>query len=56
MLVKGKQKIKEDLDSVDGELRIALSSGLGKNLVTPRLNDFFGPYPILGSEMFTDNL
>lgn len=40
MLNHAKQNIKDDLDTVDGELRIALSSDLGRNLVTPWLDEF----------------
>ena len=39
MLDQAKQKMKDDLDIVDGELRITLSSDLGRNLVTPWLVD-----------------
>ncbi|OAD21816.1 LysR family transcriptional regulator [Candidatus Thiomargarita nelsonii] len=42
---QAKQKIKGDLDIVDGELRIALSSDLGRNLVTPWLDEFMETYP-----------
>jgi DNA-binding transcriptional LysR family regulator len=45
MLDQAKQKIKDDLDIVDGELRIALSSDLGRNLVTPWLDEFMDSYP-----------
>ena len=45
MLDQAKHNIKEDLDSVDGELRIALSSDLGRNLVIPWLDDFVQTYP-----------
>jgi len=40
MLDHARQKMKNDLDIVDGELRIALSSDLGRNLVTPWLDEF----------------
>lgn len=45
MLDQAKLKIKDDLDIVDGELRIALSSDLGRNLVTPWLDEFMETYP-----------
>jgi DNA-binding transcriptional LysR family regulator len=37
--------MKENLDIVDGELRIALSSDLGRNLVVPWLDEFIQTYP-----------
>ena len=45
MLDQAKLKIKDDLDIVDGELRIAVSSDLGRNLVTPWLDEFIETYP-----------
>ena len=45
MLDQARQNMKEDLDVVDGELRIALSSDLGRNLVTPWLDEFIETYP-----------
>ncbi|MCV6636339.1 LysR substrate-binding domain-containing protein [Candidatus Albibeggiatoa sp. nov. NOAA] len=45
MLEQAKQNMKDDLDVVDGELRIALSSDLGRNLVTPWLDEFMQTYP-----------
>ena len=44
MLDQARQNMKDDLDSVDGELRIALSSDLGRNLVTPWLDEFMETY------------
>lgn len=44
-LEQAKQQIKSDLDIVDGELRIALSSDLGRNLVTPWLDEFMDQQP-----------
>lgn len=38
-------KIKDDLDVIDGEVRIALSSDLGRNLITPWLDEFMDSYP-----------
>ena len=44
-LKQAKQQIKSDQDIVDGELRIALSSDLGRNLVIHWLNEFMDTYP-----------
>lgn len=46
-LEQGKQNIKDDLDIVDGELRITLSSDLGRNLVIRWLDEFMESYPDL---------
>lgn len=40
MLEQAKKNVKDDLAVVDGELRIAISSDLGRNLVTPWLDEF----------------
>ncbi|UUO23881.1 LysR family transcriptional regulator [Colwellia sp. M166] len=40
MLEQAKQNVKDDLAIVDGELRIAISSDLGRNLVAPWLDEF----------------
>jgi len=45
MLDHARQNMKQDLDVVDGELRISLSSDLGRNLVTPWLDEFMETYP-----------
>lgn len=45
VLDQAKQQIKSDLHIVDGELRIALSSDLGRNLVTPWLDEFMKTHP-----------
>lgn len=45
MLELARQNVKDDLHVVDGELRIALSSDLGRNLVTPWLDDFMDANP-----------
>ncbi|MCW8934531.1 MAG: LysR family transcriptional regulator [Gammaproteobacteria bacterium] len=45
MLDQAKQNMKHDLDTVDGELRIALSSDLGRNLVIPWLDEFMETHP-----------
>lgn len=42
-----KQNVKGDMDIIDGELRIGLSSDLGRNLVVPWLNEFMQTYPEL---------
>tara|TARA_R110001583_G_scaffold61717_6_gene182097 strand:- start:66 stop:1007 length:942 start_codon:yes stop_codon:yes gene_type:complete len=47
MLDQAKQNIKGDRDIVEGELRIALSSDLGRNLVTPWLDEFMQTHPAL---------
>ncbi|MFT6915395.1 MAG: DNA-binding transcriptional LysR family regulator [Motiliproteus sp.] len=45
MLDQARQTMKEELDTVEGELRIALSSDLGRNLVMPWLDEFMESYP-----------
>lgn len=45
MLDQAKLQIRDDQDIVDGELRIAVSSDLGRNLVTPWLDEFIESYP-----------
>lgn len=45
LLDQAKQNMKDDLGVVDGELRIALSSDLGRNLVIPWLDEFIETYP-----------
>ena len=45
LLKQAKQNIIDDMDTVDGELRIALSSDLGRNLVIPWLDEFVETYP-----------
>jgi len=45
MLDQAKQNMKHDLDIVDGELRISLSSDLGRNLVIPWLDEFMDTHP-----------
>lgn len=44
MLNQARQNMKDDLEIVDGELRISLSSDLGRNLVTPWLDEFMETY------------
>ncbi|WP_299011606.1 LysR family transcriptional regulator [uncultured Shewanella sp.] len=45
MLEQAKLNMKDDLDIIDGELRIALSSDLGRNLVIPWLDTFMDAHP-----------
>lgn len=45
MLDQARQNVKEDLDVVEGELRITLSSDLGRNLVVPWLDEFMELHP-----------
>lgn len=45
MLEHARQQMKDDLDIVDGEVRIALSSDLGRNLVIPWIDEFMEVYP-----------
>lgn len=45
MLDQAKQNIKEDLDIFDDELRVAVSSDLGRNIVIPWLDEFMETYP-----------
>ncbi len=45
MLEQAKQNMKGDLDIIDGDMRIALSSDLGRNLVASWLDEFMESYP-----------
>jgi len=45
LLEQARQNMKDDLDVVDGELRITLSSDLGRNLMIPWLDEFMDAYP-----------
>lgn len=45
MLEHAKMSMQEDLGIIEGEIRIALSSDLGRNLVTPWLDEFLAHYP-----------
>ncbi|PKF61680.1 LysR family transcriptional regulator [Psychromonas sp. psych-6C06] len=47
MLKHAKQNIKNELDIVDGDLRIAVSSDLGRNLAVPWLDEFMSKHPKL---------
>ena len=46
-LKHAKQNIKNEQDIVDGDLRIALSSDLGRNLAIPWLDEFMSQHPLL---------
>ena len=45
MLKQAQKNMKDNLDVVDGELRISLSSDLGRNLVIPWLDEFIEEHP-----------
>ncbi|NOH97549.1 LysR family transcriptional regulator [Vibrio sp. 99-70-13A1] len=45
ILGQAKLSMQEELGIVDGEIRIALSSDLGRNLITPWLDEFLLEYP-----------
>ncbi|CAH0540302.1 LysR family transcriptional regulator [Vibrio marisflavi] len=45
MLEKAKMNLQEDLGIIDGTIRIALSSDLGRNIVAPWLDEFLLQYP-----------
>ncbi|OBU15773.1 LysR family transcriptional regulator [Photobacterium aquimaris] len=45
ILKTAKQNVREDLGIIDGEIRIALSSDLGRNIVIPWLDDFLEQHP-----------
>ncbi|WP_096086385.1 LysR family transcriptional regulator [Agaribacterium haliotis] len=45
MLEQAKMNMRGELGIIDGEIRIALSSDLGRNLVTPWLDEFLLKYP-----------
>lgn len=48
MLESAKQNIKGEAGMVEGELRIALSSDLGRNVVIPWLDEFMDAHPKVG--------
>ncbi len=48
MLESAKQNIKGEAGVVEGELRIALSSDLGRNVVMPWLDEFMDAHPKVG--------
>ncbi len=45
MLEQAQRNMKDGLDTVDGELRIALSSDLGRNFAQPWLDEFMDTHP-----------
>ncbi|CAA0102148.1 HTH-type transcriptional regulator DmlR [BD1-7 clade bacterium] len=45
MLERAQQSVKTDLDIIDGEIRMAVSSDLGRNLVLPWLDAFMVNHP-----------
>ncbi|WP_117232829.1 LysR family transcriptional regulator [Vibrio maerlii] len=45
MLNQAKQNVQEEQGIIDGEVRIALSSDLGRNIITPWLDAFLQDYP-----------
>lgn len=45
LLDTAKQNVQDDLDKLGGEVRIALSSDLGRNVVTPWLDEFLTDHP-----------
>ena len=47
MLDIAKQNVKENLDTIDGELRISVPSDLGRNLILPWLDEFMTTHPQL---------
>ncbi|MCX2801716.1 LysR substrate-binding domain-containing protein [Microbulbifer thermotolerans] len=47
MLEQARQNIRGDLDLVEGQLRLAVSSDLGRNRVMPWLDSFTDQYPAL---------
>lgn len=47
MLTQAKQNMQEDLDIIDGELRIAMPSDLGRNILGPWLDELLDEHPKL---------
>lgn len=47
MLDQAKQNMKGELDIIDGDMRIALSSDLGRNMVVSWLDEFMDTYPAI---------
>jgi DNA-binding transcriptional LysR family regulator len=45
LLDKAKFNMQNDLDNIDGELRIAISSDLGRNLLIPWIDEFMETHP-----------
>ncbi|WED23723.1 LysR substrate-binding domain-containing protein [Vibrio sp. JC009] len=48
LLEQANKQLKNDEDVIDGDLRISVSSDLGRNLVAPWLNEFLSVHPDLG--------
>jgi len=44
-LKQANQRAKDEMDIVDGELRLAISSDLGRNIVLPWVDEFMDTYP-----------
>ncbi|WEJ63043.1 LysR family transcriptional regulator [Thiomicrorhabdus lithotrophica] len=51
VLEQARQNMKEDLGVLDGEIRLAVSSDLGRNLVTPWLDEFMDKHPNVSLRM-----
>ncbi|WED24447.1 LysR family transcriptional regulator [Vibrio sp. JC009] len=47
-LAQAKLQLKADQDIIDGELRVAISSDLGRNVVAPWVSELMQDYPELG--------
>ncbi|WP_159737582.1 LysR family transcriptional regulator [Vibrio atypicus] len=47
LLAQAKQSMREELGEIDGEVRISLSSDLGRNVVMPWLDEFLDTHPKL---------
>lgn len=45
LLQQARLNVKDELDTVDGELRISISSDLGRNMVIPWLDEFMENWP-----------
>ncbi|GEA62087.1 LysR family transcriptional regulator [Vibrio comitans] len=45
LLDAAQSNVQEDLDVLGGEIRIALSSDLGRNVITPWIDDFLNDHP-----------
>lgn len=58
MLEQAKQNMRQEQGIIDGEVRIAMSSDLGRNLVTPWLDEFLESHPnvVLRSNISDSNI
>ena len=45
LLDQAKSNMQDDLDNIDGELRIAISSDFGRNLLSPWIDEFMEAHP-----------